>query len=68
METDKLRIVADTPPPHIVAQATIAAEAHAPINSIVAGPVPLRRARHLDVDGILARSLPKVAESFKKAA
>ena len=68
METDKLRIVADKPPPHIVAQATLEAEAHAPINSIVAVPGPLRRGRHLDVDGILARSLPKVAERFKKAA
>jgi hypothetical protein len=64
METAKLRIVTDTPPPKVIAQATL--EADSPINAVVA--VPLRPSRHLDVDGILARSLPKVAESFAKAA
>jgi hypothetical protein len=62
METAKLRIVADTPPPNIIAQATLKAEAHPQINRIVARAALRRRSRHLDVDGILARSLPKVAE------
>jgi hypothetical protein len=68
MERAKLRIFTDTPPPKIVAQTTLEAEAHSPINSVVAVAVPLGHSRHLDVDGILARSLPKLTESFKKAA
>jgi hypothetical protein len=63
METAKLTIVTDTPPPEIIVQNMLAAEAHPPINRIVSLSLaaPRRRSRHLDVDGILARSLPKVA-------
>ena len=62
METAKSTIVTDTPPPKIIVQNMLAAEEHPPINRIVARAAPRRRSRHLDVDGILARSLPKVAE------
>jgi hypothetical protein len=68
MERAKFRIFTDTPPPKIVAQTTLEAEAHSPINTVVAVAVPLRHSRHLDVDGILARSLPKLTESIEKAA
>ena len=69
METAKLRIVTDTPPPNIIAQAALEAVDPCPIiSSVVAGAVPPPRGRHLDVDGVLARSLPKVAGSFAKAA
>jgi hypothetical protein len=65
METAKLRIVADTAPPKIIALATPEALGPCPINR---GAVQPRRVLHLDVDGILARSLPKVAKSFEKVA
>ena len=68
METAKLRIVTDTPPPNIIAQFALEAVDPCPIISVVAGAVPPPRGRHLDVDDILARSLPKVAKSFDKAA
>lgn len=69
METAKLRIVTDRPPPKIDAQATLEAFlAHRPANKVVAGTVPRAPGQHLDVDGILARSLPKVGESLKEAA
>lgn len=69
METAILKIVKDKPPPKIVAQATLEAFlADQPTNRVVAGVVPRRSGQHLDVDGILARSLPKVDESFEKAA
>lgn len=50
METAKFRIVTDRPPPKIFALATTEAPA----------PIPARRGRRLDVDAVLARSLPKV--------
>lgn len=62
METAKLTIVTDTPPPKIIVEKMLEAEAHPPINRIVALATRRRQSRHLDVDGILARSLPKVAE------
>lgn len=69
METAILRIVEDKPPPKIVAHGTLEGFlADRSINSLVAEAGPRRRGQHLDVDAILARSLPKVAESFKKAA
>ena len=68
METAKLRIVTDTPPPKVVAQGALEAEDPRPMNSDVAGAVPPGRGRHLDVDRILTRSLPKVTETFEKAA
>lgn len=68
MERAKLRIVTDTAPPKIVAQTMPEVVAHSPINSVVAVAVPPRRVRHLNVDEVLARSLPKLTESFKKAA
>jgi hypothetical protein len=39
-----------------------------PIHAVAQKPMPPRIVRHLDVDGVLARSLPKVAEGFEKAA
>lgn len=39
-----------------------------PIHAVSGEPMPPRRGRHLDVDEVLARSLPKVAEVFEKAA
>jgi hypothetical protein len=68
MERAKFRIFTHAPPPKIIAQTTLEAESHSPINTAVAVAAPLGHSRHLDVDGILARSLPKVTESFKKAA
>lgn len=69
METAILKIVKDRPPPKIVAQATLEAFlADRPINSGVAGAVTRGRGGYLDVDGILARSLPKVADGSEKAA
>jgi hypothetical protein len=59
METAKLRIT-DRPPPKIFAQATIEPLAHWPINSVDPAPIPARRGRRLDVDAVLARSLPRV--------
>jgi len=66
METAKLTIVRDTPPPTIIVQNMFEAEAHPPINRVVALAAPRRRSRYLDVDGILARSLPKVAEVSRR--
>lgn len=51
-QTAVAAIIEDAPPPLI----------HA------VDPMPPRIVRHLDVDGVLARSLPKVAEGFEKAA
>ena len=39
-----------------------------PINAVAAEPIRARGGRHLDVDGILARSLPRVAETFREFA
>ena len=47
-------IIADTLPP--------------PIHSVAGEPIPPRTVRHLDVDEILTRSLPKLTEDFEKAA
>ena len=66
METAKLRIVADTPPANIIAHATLKAEAHPPIKRVVAAAAPRRRSRHLDVDAILSRSLPKLSEVSRR--
>ena len=60
METAKLRIVTDSPPPKIIAHATLEDMTPRPINGVVAGPVSPPPARHLDVDDVLARSLPQV--------
>ena len=69
METAVLKIVKDRPPSKIVAQVTLETFlAPRPTNTVVTGVVPRGRGRHLDVDGILARSLPKVDESFVKVA
>ena len=69
METAKLGIVtADTAPPKIIAQTSLEADVPSPINDLVAVAVPIRHSRHLDVDGVLARSLPKLAERLKNAA
>jgi hypothetical protein len=38
------------------------------IHAVAQKPMPPRRGRRLDVDEVLARSLPKVAERFEKAA
>ena len=68
METAKLRIVTDTEPPKIVAQTARAADVPSRISDILAGAAPVRRGKHIDVDAVLARSLPKVAEDFDRAA
>jgi hypothetical protein len=66
METAKLRIITDNPPPKIVLQVALEALADSPIESVVPpAKITTRRGRHLDVDGILARSLPKVSETLK---
>ena len=38
------------------------------IHAVVPEPLPRRIVRRLDVDEVLARSLPKVVEGFEKAA
>jgi hypothetical protein len=38
------------------------------IHAVAGKPMSPRHSRHLDVDEVLARSLPKVAEGFEKAA
>ena len=69
MKTAILKIVKDRPPAKIVAQATVESFlAHRPTNTVVGGVFPRGPGRHLDVDGILARSLPKVDEAFEKVA
>ena len=68
METAKLRIVRDAPPPRIMAQATLEAFLARPLNQKFTGPVPRRIGGRLDVDAVLARSLPKLSESLKKMA
>ena len=60
METVKLMIVKDRLPPKIFVQTAIATLAHSPVRSIPE-EIPARRGRRLDVDAVLARSLPKVA-------
>jgi hypothetical protein len=67
MKAANLRIVTDTPPPKIVAQVTIEALAPGPIRGVAPAPIPARRGRHLDVDAVLARSLPKVAETSRSS-
>ena len=66
METAKLTIVTDTPPPKIIVQNMLEAEAHPPIKRVVAAAAPRRRSRHLDVDAILSRSLPKLSEVSRR--
>ena len=66
METVKLRIVKDTPPPKIIAQATLEAFLARAIKKGSAGAH--RSVGVLDVDAVLARSLPKVAEVSKRSA
>jgi hypothetical protein len=39
-----------------------------PIHAVAGEPSPRRIVRRLDVDEVLARSLPKVAEGFERAA
>lgn len=39
-----------------------------PIQAVSADSAPPRTVRHLDVDKVLARSLPKLSEDFEKAA
>lgn len=68
METAKLRIVTDTEPPKIIAGTALEDNAPSPITDFVHIAEPVRRARHLDVDAVLERSLPKVVESFEKKA
>jgi len=60
METAKLRIVTDSPLPKIIAEAKLEEVAPRPINGVGPGPVSPPPARHLDVDDVLARSLPQV--------
>lgn len=60
MEKGIFRIVQDRPPPRVFAQATVAALAQLPINKVAPALTSTRRGRHLDVDAVLARSLPKV--------
>lgn len=67
METAKLRIVTDTPPPKVIAAKLEASPAGDPLTAVVVR-IPRRHLGHLDVDGILARSLPKVAERHEKTA
>jgi len=38
------------------------------IHAVAPEPLPPRRIRRLDVDEVLARSLPKLTEGFNKAA
>lgn len=69
MEEAILKIVKDRPPPIIVLQvAPEASPAREPSNAVVHKAIPRRHGGHLDVDGVLERSLPKVTEDFKKAA
>jgi hypothetical protein len=67
METAKLKIVTDTPPPKVIA-AKLEASPREPLNAVVTRGIPRRHGGRLDVDGILARSLPKVGGSLEKAA
>ena len=67
METTELRIITDTEP-EIIDQTTLDADVPSPINDLVAVAVPVRHSRHLDVDDVLARSLPKLTERLEKAA
>jgi hypothetical protein len=48
--------------------ATIADALPPPIHAVTGEPVPARTVRHLNVDEVLARSLPKLSEGFEKAA
>lgn len=63
MEKAYLRIVRDTPPPKIIAQATTDGLSRAAI-TVIPAPIPGRSGRRLDVDAVLARSLPKLDETL----
>lgn len=66
MKLASLKIVTNEKSTH-TAEAAKIKDAPPPLIHAV-DPMPPRIVRHLDVDGVLARSLPKVAEGFEKAA
>jgi hypothetical protein len=59
-------MITDSELPKIIAQRS-EGDVLSPISGIPV-VVPVHGARHLDVDEVLARSLPKVAEDLEKAA
>jgi hypothetical protein len=60
MKKSVFRIVKDRPPPIVFAQPAVAALAQLPINKVAPAPTSTLHGRRLDVDAVLARSLPKV--------
>lgn len=60
METANLKIVTNQQATQSQELPTTAAVSHWPVIREAPKPVPVRLGRHLDVDEVLARSLPKV--------
>lgn len=67
MKSAGLKIV--TTDPAIQRSAPVTIDTLPPlIHAVAPAPMPRRKVRRLDVDEVLARSLPKVAGDFEKAA
>jgi hypothetical protein len=68
MKLANLKIVTNEQITQRSVAATIEDALPPPIHAVARKPMRRRTVRRLDVDGVLARSLPKVAEDFEKAA
>ena len=68
MKLASLKIVTNEQATQLAEAAIIEDVLPPPIHAVVLEPKRPRTARRLDVDEVLARSLPRVTEGFEKAA